>query len=87
MSSLGLMGSNNCPDNKVYQSWPPPPPPLPKPCTDGPDPRRGCPNFEWYWGNRTVRINWITLYRYVSPICGAWPITDHSHYASIILEL
>lgn len=56
MSSLGLKGSLNCPNDTVYSSWPPPPPPLPKPCTEGPDPRRGCPHFEWYWNNvNTVR--------------------------------
>ncbi|CAL8463261.1 g2795 [Coccomyxa elongata] len=54
VSSLGLKGSLSCPANPVYSSWPPPPPPLPKPCKEGPDSRRGCPHFEWYWANATA---------------------------------
>lgn len=55
VSSLGLKGSLSCPNSTVYGSWPPPPPPLPKPCNEGPDPRRGCPHYEWYYSNATVR--------------------------------
>ena len=55
MSSLGLRGSLDCPNSTLHSSWPPPPPPLPKPCTEGPDSRRGCPHFEWYYSNTTVR--------------------------------
>ena len=54
VSSLGLTGSLSCPADPVYASWPPPPPPLPKPCTEGPDPRRGCPHLQWYWANQTA---------------------------------
>ncbi|KAK9917541.1 hypothetical protein WJX75_005540 [Coccomyxa subellipsoidea] len=54
VSSLGLQGSTSCPLSPVYSSWPPPPPPLPKACKDGPDPRRGCPHYEWYWANATA---------------------------------
>ena len=54
VSSLGLSGSLSCPQDPVYASWPPPPPPLPKPCTQGPDSRRGCPHLQWYWANQTA---------------------------------
>ena len=52
VSSLGLQGSTNCPNDPVLSSWPPPPPPPPRPCTAGPDSRRGCPALEWYWHNQ-----------------------------------
>jgi len=54
VSSLGLQGSTNCPSDPVLASWPPPPPPPPRPCSAGPDPRRGCPALEWYWRNQTA---------------------------------
>ncbi len=54
VSSLGLQGSTNCPSDPALASWPPPPPPAPRPCSAGPDPRRGCPALEWYWRNQTA---------------------------------
>ncbi|CAK0785155.1 hypothetical protein CVIRNUC_008361 [Coccomyxa viridis] len=54
VSSLGLRGSLDCPNSTLHASWPPPPPPLPKPCTEGPDSRRGCPHFEWFYSNTTL---------------------------------
>ena len=56
VSSLGLKGSLSCPNDTLYASWPPPPPPLPKPCVQGPDPRRGCPHYDWFWSNTAVGL-------------------------------
>ena len=56
VSSLGLNGSLSCPNDTLYAFWPPPPPPLPKPCAQGPDPRRGCPHYDWFWSNTAVSL-------------------------------
>ncbi len=56
VSSLGLKGSLSCPNDTLYAFWPPPPPPLPKPCAQGPDPRRGCPHYDWFWSNTAVSL-------------------------------
>lgn len=66
MSSLGLKGSLSCPNDTVHESWPPPPPPLPKPCAQGPDPRRGCPHYDWFWTNTAVSLLLISICRVMS---------------------
>lgn len=77
MSSLGLQGSTNCPNDPVLSSWPPPPPPPPRPCTAGPDPRRGCPALEWYWRNQArpcgVRVQALSPI----PTHGVFPNPHH----------
>lgn len=71
VSGTGIDGALSCPSDPEIEDYPPPPPPPPKPCAQGKDPYRGCPNLEWYFDKPVVSPFCCRLHHSLHPSCPA----------------